>query len=166
MRCPGHWRQRDLPVLVVSDAGYDVTRLVWLLADLPVELLGRLCSDQVVWLSAPRADPGRTAGPQARPRGPVRPGGLPGSAVATSTETSRYCTAAAAAWDRAHPRLTHRAAWLDHDGPLPVIEWTLIRLQVDYLPGDRGPKPEWLWWSRRYPAAPGPPAGRRPAPPL
>jgi hypothetical protein len=47
-----------------------------------------------------------------------------------------------------HPRLTHRAAWLDHDGPLPVIEGTLIRLQVDHLPGDRDPKPVWLWWSR------------------
>jgi hypothetical protein len=47
-----------------------------------------------------------------------------------------------------HPRLTHRAAWLDHDGPLPVIEGTLIRLTVDHLPGDRHPKPVWLWYSR------------------
>ena len=46
-----------------------------------------------------------------------------------------------------HARLTHRAAWLDHDGPLPVIDGTLIRLQVDHLPGDRDPKPVWLWWS-------------------
>ena len=55
--------------------------------------------------------------------------------------------AVAAAWDRVHPRLTHRSAWLDHDGPLPVIEGTLIRLQVDHLPGDRDPKPVWLWCS-------------------
>jgi hypothetical protein len=61
--------------------------------------------------------------------------------------TSRYGKAVAAAWDRVHPRLTRRAAWLDHDGPLPVIEGTLIRLQVDHLPGDRTPKPVWLWWS-------------------
>ncbi len=61
--------------------------------------------------------------------------------------TSRYGTAVAAAWDRVHPRLTHRSAWLDHDGPLPVIEGTLIRLQVDHLPGDRDPKPVWLWSS-------------------
>src|SRR6266699_49331 len=27
----GHWRDGDLPVLVVFDAGYDVTRLAWLL---------------------------------------------------------------------------------------------------------------------------------------
>ena len=53
----------------------------------------------------------------------------------------------AAAWDHVHSRLTHRAAWLDHDGPLPVIDGTLIRLQVDHLPGDRDPKPVWLWRS-------------------
>ena len=62
--------------------------------------------------------------------------------------------AAAAAWDRVHPRLTHRAAWLDHDGDLPVIEGTLIRLQVDHLPGDRDPKPVWLWWSGPAPRPP------------
>jgi hypothetical protein len=54
----------------------------------------------------------------------------------------------AAAWDRLYPRLTHRAAWLGHDGELPVIDGTLIRLQVDRLPGDRDPKPVWLWCSR------------------
>jgi hypothetical protein len=67
--------------------------------------------------------------------------------VTTTTDTTRYGTAAAQAWDRLHPRLTHRSAWLDHDGPLPVIEGTLIRLQVDHLPGDRHPKPVWLWCS-------------------
>ena len=67
--------------------------------------------------------------------------------MTTTTQTTRYGTAAAQAWDRLHPRLTHRSAWLDHDGPLPVIEGTLIRLQVDHLPGDRDPKPVWLWCS-------------------
>ena len=47
-----------------------------------------------------------------------------------------------------HPRLTSRAAWEHHDGELPVIEGTLIRLAVDHLPGDRNPKPLWLWSSR------------------
>ena len=61
----------------------------------------------------------------------------------------------AVAWDRVHARLTHRAAWLDHDGPLPVIDGTLIRLHVDHLPGDRQPKPMWLWYS-----APGAASGR------
>jgi hypothetical protein len=75
------------------------------------------------------------------------PATWPDPQVATSTMTSRYGMAAAAAWDRVHPRLTHRAAWLDHDGDLPVIEGTLIRLQVDHLTGDRDPKPVWLWFS-------------------
>jgi hypothetical protein len=47
-----------------------------------------------------------------------------------------------------HPRLTRRAAWIDHDGDLPVLPGTLIHLQVERLPGDRDPKPVWLWSSR------------------
>jgi hypothetical protein len=146
----GHWREGDPAVLVVFDAGYDVTRLAWLLADLPVELLGRLRSDRVMQLPAPP----RQLGIIGRPRkhggelALADPATWPDPPVTTTTGTSRYGMAVAAAWDRVHPRLTHRAAWLDHDGDLPVIEGTLIRLQVDHLPGDRDPKPVWLWWSR------------------
>ncbi len=38
-------------------------------------------------------------------------------------------------------------AWIDHTGELPVIEGTLIRLQVDRLPGGHDPLPLWLWSS-------------------
>jgi hypothetical protein len=51
-------------------------------------------------------------------------------------------------WDRIHPRLTTRSAWIDHDGELPIIEGTLTRLQVDHLPGDGDPLPVWLWSSK------------------
>ena len=34
--------------MVVFDAGYDLTRLAWLLADLPVEVCARLRTDRVV----------------------------------------------------------------------------------------------------------------------
>ena len=34
----GHWRDGDPDILVVLDAGYDLTRLAWLLRDLPVEV--------------------------------------------------------------------------------------------------------------------------------
>ncbi|MFJ4773775.1 transposase [Streptomyces uncialis] len=47
-----------------------------------------------------------------------------------------------------HPRLTRRAAWLDHDGPLHIIEGTVIRLVVKKLPSGGVNKPVWLWWSR------------------
>jgi hypothetical protein len=149
----GHWREGDLPILVIFDAGYDVTRLAWLLADLPAELLGRLRSDRVMQLPAPPRKPG-TVGRPRKHGGELAladPATWPAPQTVTTTATSRYGMATAAAWDRVHPRLTHRAAWLDHDGDLPVIEGTLIRLQVDRLPGDRDPKPIWLWWS--HPAA-------------
>src|SRR5437667_176909 len=127
-----------------------LARLAWLLADLPVELLGRLRSDRVMWLPAPPRRPGTNGRPRKHGRELAlsHPEACPDPLITTSTVTSRYGIAVAAAWDRVHPRLTHRAAWLDHDGPLPVIEGTLIRLRVDYLPGDRDPKPVWLWWSR------------------
>src|SRR6266542_1539853 len=108
----GHWRSGDPDILVVFDAGYDVTRLAYLLQDLPVELLGRLRSDRVLYFPAP---PGRRDG---------RPGRRPRHG--------------------AELRLDDEATWPEP----PVIEGTLIRLAVDHLPGDRDPKPVWLWWSR------------------
>jgi hypothetical protein len=145
----GHWCQGDPRVLVVFDAGYDVTRLAWLLADLPVELLGRLRSDRVMRLPAPPRQPGTNGRPRKHGRELVLadPATWPTPQITTTTVTSRYGTAMAAAWDRVHPRLTHRSAWLDYDGALPVIDGTLIRLRVDHLPGDRDPKPVWLWSS-------------------
>ncbi len=62
--------------------------------------------------------------------------------------TDRYGTAQTMAWDRIHPRLTTRSAWIDHDGELPLIEGTPIRLEVDHLPGGGEPLPLWLWSSK------------------
>jgi DDE superfamily endonuclease len=42
----GRWNDGDPDILVVFDAGYDVTRLAFLLGDLPVQPLGRLRSDR------------------------------------------------------------------------------------------------------------------------
>ncbi len=65
----------------------------------------------------------------------------------TVTDTRLDGKATAQAWDRLHPRLTRRAAWLNHDGPLPIIEGTVIRLVVEKLPSGGVNKPVWLWWS-------------------
>jgi hypothetical protein len=151
----GHWRAGDPAILVIFDAGYDVPRLAYQLSDLPVELLGRLRSDRVLQLPAPPRRPGALGRPR-KHGGELAladPATWPTPQVTTSTATSRYGTAITAAWDRVHPLLTHRSAWLDHDGPLPVIDGTLIRLQVDRLPGDRHPRPVWLWSSATGAAA-------------
>jgi hypothetical protein len=148
------WRPGDEDILLVFDAGYDLPRLAFLLADLPVEVLGRLRSDRVLR----RPAPSRREHCLANPAGgrPPKHGGEFRFAdpatwhapdQATSTQTTRYGTAVATAWDRLHHRLTRRAAWIDHDGNLPIIEGTLIRLTVEHLPGDARPKPVWLWSS-------------------
>jgi hypothetical protein len=144
------WRLGDPEILVVLDAGYDAPRIAHLLGDLPVEILGRMRSDRVLH----RPVPPRTPGTNGRP--PKHGGefvfGDPttwgGEHAVTSTDTRLYGTATAQGWDRLHPRLTRRSAWTDHEGPLPIIEGTVIRLTVDRLPSGGNPKPVWLWWSK------------------
>jgi DDE superfamily endonuclease len=151
----GQWREGDPHIQIVMDSGYDVTRLAFVLADLPVVLVGRLRADRVLLRPAPERRPGSAGRPSRH--GPVfdldQPGTWPPPDHATSTLTTRYGTAQARAWTRLHPRLTHRGAWLDHDGELPIIEGALIRLAVDHLPGDRTPKPVWLWTSDPHASA-------------
>jgi hypothetical protein len=146
----GQWRPGDPDILVVFDAGYDLTRLAWLLAGLPVEVAGRLRRDRVMHFPPPP----RPAGTGGRPRrhGPRLdlgdPATWPDPALTTTTATTRYGTAQAMAWGRLHQHVAHRDGWEDHHGELPVIEGTLIRLCVDHLPGSRSPDPVWLWSSR------------------
>ena len=146
----GHWQPGDPDMLIVADSGYDITRLAWLLRDLPVELVGRLRSDRVMQLPKPARAPGTNGRPPKH--GPefrfTDPASWPTPAVTTATATGNYGKAEAQAWDRVHPRLTHRSAWLGHDGELPVIEGTLIRLAVEHLSRDRAAPPVWLWSSK------------------
>jgi hypothetical protein len=155
LRTAGHWHPGNPDIWIVLDSGYDVTRLAFLLADLPVVLIGRLRSDRVLARPVQPRPPGGRGRP--RRHGPLLvladPTTWPTPEHTSSTDTTRYGTAQASAWQRCHPRLEHRGPWHDHSGPLPIIEGTLIRLQVQHLPGDRTPKPVWLWTSN--PAAPG-----------
>jgi hypothetical protein len=146
----GHWRAGDPDIIVVFDSGYDLTRLAWLLRDHPVEVLGRVRSDRVMYFPAPAREPG-TNGRPPRHGAALKladPGTWPEPARRTATATTRYGTATAMAWGRVHQQLARRAGWENHPGELPVIDGTLIRLAVDHLPGDRSPDPLWLWSSR------------------
>ncbi|WP_406054124.1 transposase [Streptomyces sp. NBC_01077] len=143
----GHWKPGDPEILIVMDAGYDVTYLSHALRDLPVVLLGRLRSDRVML-----RDPGPT---RSGPKGgrPGRHGSVLTFAkpdtwhqpdITTATNTTHYGKAETMAWNRMHPRLTHRGPWLDRRNELPVLHGTLMRLTVERLPGIREPKPVWL----------------------
>ena len=120
-----------------------------------MQLLVRVRSDRVLCLPVPAREPaggGRPArhGPEVRF---TDPGTWPEPTHTTTTPTTRYGTAVARVFDRLHPRLIRRGAWADHDGDLPIIEGTLVRLQVDHLPatpgrnrcgcGGRPPRPPW-----------------------
>jgi hypothetical protein len=67
--------------------------------------------------------------------------------VLTHTDTRLYGAATAQAWNRPHPRLTRRNAWIDHTAPLPITEGTVIRLTVEHLASGGVNKPVWLWCS-------------------
>jgi hypothetical protein len=146
----GQWRAGDPDITVVADAGYDVTRLAWVLRDLPVEVVGRVRSDRVMRLPKPPRlyDPWGGRPPRhGREFRLAEPESWPEPAITTATDTANYGKAQAQAWDRIHPRLTHRSAWLDHRGELPLVEGTLIRLKVEHLSKNRAP-PMWLWSSK------------------
>ncbi|MFG2961473.1 NF041680 family putative transposase [Streptomyces sp. NPDC048291] len=151
----GQWEDGDDDILVVFDAGYDAPRMAYLLDGLPVEVLGRMRADRVMRRPAPSPTEYAVSYPQGG-RPPkhgeefrfARPGTWGDPDAETVQVTDRYGTAQVMAWDRIHPRLTTRSAWIDHDGELPLIEGTVIRLQVDHLPGGGDPLPVWLWSSK------------------
>jgi hypothetical protein len=59
----GQWRPRDPDILIVADASYDAPRLAFVLADLPVAVLGRMRSDRVLCRPAPPPVPGARGRP-------------------------------------------------------------------------------------------------------
>jgi hypothetical protein len=145
----GQWRPGDPDILIVADAGYDAPRLAYLLGDLPVAVLGRMRSDRVLRRAAPPLVPGTLGRP--RRHGGEFVFGDPATwgepEVTTTAVTRLYGPATARSWDRLHPRLTHRSAWVAQTGKLPVIEGTVIRLEVARLPSGAIPRPVWLWYS-------------------
>lgn len=119
LREAGHHRDGDPGILLVFDAGYELTRLAFVLADLPVQVLGRMRSDRVLCFPAP--PPGCTGrpplhGPEFRFADPIT---WPAPETTSSTETDRYGTASASAWNRLHPKPVHRGSWAQHPGPPP-----------------------------------------------
>jgi DDE superfamily endonuclease len=142
---------RGRPATVVAfDSGYDLTRITYL-ADqqgLDVQVLGRVRADRVFYASAP---PGRR---DARPGRPPRhgarfdlsqPATLPPPEQRLSAHSPRYGAVQVDAWHGLHQKLARQGGWAGFDGELPIVAGTLIRIQVQHLPGNRTPEPVWLW---------------------
>jgi DDE superfamily endonuclease len=149
----GHWTDGDPAIVVAMDAGYNVTRLAWLLADLPVVLVARVRSDRVFYRPAPPRAPG-LAGRRPRHGAPVRcadPATWDGAAAEQQGHEARHGPVTATAWQPVHQRLDRGcggwADWPQHRD-LPVIGGTLIRLTATRpAPGRPALEPMWLWAS-------------------
>ncbi len=142
----GRWQTGNPDIVIVSDAGYDVTRLARVPHDLPAELAGRVRSDRVMRLPKPPGTHGVNGRPP--PHGPefrsAEPETWPEPTITTATDTTNYGKAETQAWDRVHPRLTHRSSRLDHDDELFLAEGTLMRSKVEHLSKNRDAPPVWL----------------------
>ncbi|ALV39242.1 hypothetical protein AS200_44935 (plasmid) [Streptomyces sp. CdTB01] len=96
----GQWAPGDPDITIVMDPAmtshYDVTRLAWVLRDLPVELVRRIRSDRVMRLPKPPLKEYGRAYPQG---GPPKQGEefrfaaleiWPEAAITTATDTANY----------------------------------------------------------------------------
>lgn len=142
----GHWAQGDPDIVVVLDAGYNVTRLAWLLRDLPVLPAARVRSNRVFHRPPPARAPG-TDGRRLKHGPPLRcddPGTWHDPALTQNAGRPGVLgDVQVTAWHRMHAMVGRRTGGFEDwpDGQdLPVIEGTLIRLSA---PGRAGPM--WLW---------------------
>jgi DDE superfamily endonuclease len=107
----GHWRPGDPDIWIVLDSGYDVCRLAFLLADLPVMLIGRLRCDRVLARPvAPRPTPAGVRPATARcwpwlTRPPGPPPSTPAAPTPPATAPPRPAPGIAATrgWNTAAP---------------------------------------------------------------
>jgi hypothetical protein len=124
----GHWRPGGPEILIVMDAGYDVTYLAHALADLPVMLLGRLRSDRVML-----RDPGAPrCGPRAGdPAGTAVSSRSPGPTAGTSPTSPPARTPPATARPRRSP-----GTGCTPGSPTEVPGWTTRRPSRNTKPAE------------------------------
>lgn len=138
--------------LFVFDAGYDPIALTHELADVRAELLVRISETRVF-----HPDPGPKRGhDRGRPRRHGERFVLSDPATWTvasdqlCVDDRRYGKVNVQAWSGLHPKLHGRGHWKDRDDDLPpIVEGTVIRVDVEHLPKPTGrtKKTLWLWWS-------------------
>nr|WP_241838509.1 transposase [Streptomyces sp. TSRI0281] len=85
--------------MIVSDAGYDVTRLAWVLRDLPVEPVGRVRSHRVMRLPKTPRMHGADGRPPSTARNSASPNRRPGPSLPSPRSRTPPTTA--------RPKLRH-----------------------------------------------------------
>jgi hypothetical protein len=136
--------------LFVFDAGYDPIALTVDLADLPVAVLVRIRGDRVFYTDPAARAPGQLGRP--RRHGArllcAESATWPAPKQTLKVDDEQYGRVQVAAWAGLHPKLAGRGRWIDCPRP-PIVAGTVIRVQVEHLPGPRGRavKTLWLWWA-------------------
>jgi DDE superfamily endonuclease len=136
--------------LFVFDAGYDPIALTIDLADAAAAVLVRIRSDRVFYTDPAARAPGQMGRPR---RHGARfccadPASWPPPEQTLEASDEQYGRVQVAAWAGLHPKLAGRGRWADCPSP-PIVAGTVIRVQVEHLPGPRGRavKTLWLWWA-------------------
>lgn len=148
--------------LFVFDAGYDLLHLTQELKGENVQLVVRIRSDRRFFTRPPRSDLGRELPrPPEGGRPPLHGAALkcpdtsswPDPDYLYRSEHPRYGRLEARAWSRLHPK---QYRYYNRDGSMAIVEGTVIRVDVERLPGDFGRRQKalWLWWSGPYGSVP------------
>jgi DDE superfamily endonuclease len=131
----------------VFDAEYDLMALSHHHAG-RVHVVGRLRSNQIFHAEPPPPAPG-TRGRRRRHGDKIalnKPDTLTTPDRVATADSPRYGQVTLTAWDTRHRRLIRDGHWRDHDGPLPIVTGTVLRVEIERLPGGGKPAgPMWLW---------------------
>lgn len=134
--------------LFVFDSGYHAAGLTQALAAERVEILVRLRSNRCFY-----ADP--VPGPPSRGR-PRRhgarlaladPGAGPVPDAVALHHDAHYGAVRVSAWHGLHPKLNSRAPTARGAARPPIIKGSVLRVEVERLPGAARPGVLWLWWA-------------------
>jgi hypothetical protein len=111
--------------------------------------VGRLRSNQVFHADPGPEPPGRR-GRRRRHGAAIKlndPASLGAPDRTAELDSPRYGRVRLAAWDRRHRMLRRDGYWADHEGPLPIVPGSVIRIEIERLSGKGGrPQgPMWLW---------------------
>ena len=114
----GHWNDGDPDIMVIFDAGYERPGSPGCCATFPCRSPGGSAPTGCSGSPPPPRRPGQMGRPVRHGAGLrlAADAARPEPDAVTATATSRYGTAAACSWNRAHPKLKARGAWEGHQG--------------------------------------------------